>query len=103
MWRYLPKSQQMFYMDSKLCYTFAMQRTYWSQWADFLRKWGMEGLVAWLLEAGAPLAPVGAQLLYAGQPLFGSFTRGNLGALAGMLEDDNEAESFVAFLRGEAL
>jgi hypothetical protein len=91
----------MFYMDSKLCYTFHMQRTYWSEWADFLRKWGMEGPAAWLLEAGAPLAPVGAQLLYVGQPLFGGPSRGALGALAGMLEDDHEAEGFVAFLRGE--
>jgi hypothetical protein len=92
----------MFYMDSKLCYTFRMQRTYWSQWADFLRRWGMEGLAAWLLEAGAPLAPVGAQLLYAGQPLFGPSSRGSFTALAEMLEDDDESQDFLAFLRGEA-
>jgi hypothetical protein len=78
-----------------------MQRTYWSQWADFLRKWGLDGLAAWLLEAGAPLAPVGAQLLYAGQPLFGVSVRGGLGALALTLEDGSETEGFVAFLRGE--
>jgi hypothetical protein len=78
-----------------------MQRTYWSQWADSLRKWGMEGFAAWLLEAGAPLAPLGAQVLYVGQPLFGRATRGKLAALAVVLEDDRESERFVAFLRGE--
>jgi len=76
-----------------------MQHTYWPQWADFLKKWGMEGFAAWLLEAGAPLAPVGAQLLYVGQPLFNPPTRGGLGALASMLEDEEEAQEFVAFLK----
>jgi hypothetical protein len=80
-----------------------MQRTYWPQWATFLKKWGMEGFAVWLLEAGAPLAPVGAQLLYMGQPLFGSPTRAGFGALASMLEDGEQAEEFVAFLKGGKL
>jgi len=76
-----------------------MQHTYWPQWADFLKKWEMEGFAAWLIEAGAPLAPVGAQLLYVGQPLFPPPTGAGLGALAAMLEDETEAQEFVAFLK----
>jgi hypothetical protein len=59
----------------------------------------MEGFAAWLIEAGAPLAPVGAQLLYVGQPLFAPPTGAGLGALAAMLEDETEAQEFVAFLK----
>ena len=90
----------MFYANIKICYTFHMQHeTYWSQWAGFLRKWGMEGFAAWLLEAGAPLAPVGAQLLYMGQPLFGHSTRADMGALALMLNSDEETREFATFLK----
>ena len=90
----------MFYTNLKICYTFHMQReTYWSKWAGFLEKWGMDGFAAWLLEAGAPLAPVGAQLLYMGQPFFGSSTRAGLGALAGLLESDRDTQEFVSFLK----
>lgn len=90
----------MFYTNLKICYTFHMQpETYWSQWAGFLKKWGMDSFAAWLLEAGAPLAPVGAQLLYMGQPLFGRSTRADIGALAIMLESDQKTQGFVDFLK----
>jgi hypothetical protein len=95
----LPPADKWFYAYINLCYTFNMQHTHWPQWADFLKKWGMEGFAAWLLEAGAPLAPVGAQLLYVGQPLFNRPTGAGLGALAAMLEDEEEIGEFVALLK----
>jgi hypothetical protein len=73
--------------------------TYWSEWAGFLKKRGMDGFAAWLLEAGAPLAPVGAQLLYMGQPLFGKSIRDDMSALAVMLESDQQTQNFVTFLK----
>ena len=90
----------MFYTNLKICYTFHMpHETYWVNWAGFLKKWGMDGFAAWLLEAGAPLAPVGAQLLYMGQPLFGKSTRDDLGALAVMLESGQQTQDFLTFLK----
>jgi hypothetical protein len=76
------------------------QRGYWSQWAGFLRQWGLHGLAAWMLEAGGPLTLLSAQMLYFGQP----FLRANqLDALAHMLEDHDEAQAFAAFLKKEEM
>jgi hypothetical protein len=75
----------------------------WSQWADSLKKWGMEGFAAWALEAGAPLGLVGAQLIYFGQPLLSPilpFEQTN--ALADLLEDRTQARDFIDFLKNGA-
>jgi hypothetical protein len=79
------------------------QHTIWGQWADSLKKWGMEGFAAWALDAGAPLGLLGAQLIYIGQPLLSPFlpfehTR----ALAGLLEDRTEARAFINYLKNGA-
>lgn len=72
--------------------------TAWSQWAETLRRYKLDGLVAWFLEAGAPLTVIGAQAIYLTQPFLG----GNQSkALAEMLEEENETLRFVQFLRGE--
>ena len=75
-------------------------RANWSQWADTLRRFKMDGFASWLLDAGAPLTVLGAQALYLGQP----FLSGDkFNALAHMLEEDSETQAFVRYLRGEAV
>jgi hypothetical protein len=73
-------------------------RANWSQWAETLRRFKMDGFASWLLDAGAPLAPLGAQALYLGQPFVGG---DKFSALAHMLEEDSEAQAFASYLRGE--
>jgi len=97
-------------MFHDLCYTrIDMQtdflsegRASWSTWAEFLRRRGLEGLAAWALEAAGPLTVLGAQALYLGSPLIRpAWSDGQVEALAGLLEDHDEALAFAAFLREE--
>jgi hypothetical protein len=77
-------------------------RSSWPGWAEFLHRYGMEKLVAWALEAGGPLTVLGAQALYIGGPLLRpALTDMQRNALAGLLEDRDEALAFTAFLREE--
>ena len=77
-------------------------RTSWPAWADFLRRLGLENLAAWALEAARPLTVLGAQALYLGAPLLHpAFSDTQVGALAHLLEDDEEAQAFATFLREE--
>jgi hypothetical protein len=79
------------------------QHAIWNQWADSLKKWGMEGFAAWALEAGAPLGLLGAQLIYIGQPLLSPFLSfEKTSTLAGLLEDRTEARAFIDFLKNGA-
>jgi len=73
-------------------------RANWSQWAETLRRFKMDGFASWLLDAGAPLTVLGAQALYFGQPFVGG---DKFNALAQMLEEDSETQAFVRYLRGE--
>lgn len=75
-------------------------RANWLSWAQTLRRFKLDGLALWLLEAGSPLALLGAQMLYAGQPLLGGE---QIRSLALMLEDERETQAFVRYLRGEAV
>lgn len=80
----------------KLCYTrFNMKpsREYWPRWAETLRRYQLHEFAASLLEAGSPLALLGAQALYFGRGLIES---DQLMALAVTLEEDSEA--FASFL-----
>ena len=73
-------------------------RANWSQWAETLRRFKLDGFASWLLDAGAPLTVLGAQALYLGQP----FLSGDkFNALAHMLEEDSETQAFVRYLRRE--
>ena len=55
-----------------------------------------------LLQAGGPLRILVAQFAYLGQPLLDPLLkRDTLGALAGLLENDAETHSFVAYLQEE--
>ncbi len=75
-------------------------RDSWPQWADFLRRRGLEGLAVWALEAAGPLAVLGAQALYLGGPfLRPALPDAQLAALAGLLEDKDELRDFTAFLQ----
>lgn len=75
-------------------------RANWSHWAETLRRFKMDGIASWLLDAGAPLTALGAQVLYFGQPFVGG---DKFSALAHMLEADSETQAFVRYLRGEEL
>jgi len=74
--------------------------TDWSKWVETLRRYKLDGLASWLLEAGAPLKLLGAQALYISQPFVGGK---QLEAIANMLEDEEEAQAFAHYLRGEKL
>lgn len=70
----------------------------WENWSSTLHGWGVQNLVASFLEAAGPLTLVGAQLVYLLQP----FLRGRstqLSLLAGMLEDQEQAQAFAKYLR----
>jgi hypothetical protein len=83
----------------EICYTLLMQsKMTWSHWAESLRRLKLDGLVLWLLEAGAPLTVLGAQALYVTGPFVGGK---DSNAIAHMLEDDEETQAFARVLRGE--
>lgn len=73
-------------------------RSEWSKWAESLRNLKLDGIVAWLLEAGAPLTILGAQALYISQPFVGG---NKINSLAQMLEQEDETQAFAQYLRGE--
>jgi hypothetical protein len=75
-------------------------RADWSQWAELLRRYKLDGFASWLLEAGSPLSVLGAQALYLGQPFAGGE---KIESLAHMLEDEEETQAFIRFLREEEL
>jgi hypothetical protein len=73
-------------------------KTAWSQWAESLRRLGLDGFVAWFLEAGAPLTLLAAQVIYMSRPFVGGR---QLDSLAQMLEEEEDTRSFARYLRGE--
>ena len=73
-------------------------RADWPRWAESLRRFKLDGLASWLLEAGAPLTVLGAQALYVGQPFIGGE---KINAFAHMLEEESETQAFVNYLREE--
>ena len=77
-------------------------RTYWPQWTESLRRMGLDGFAAWLLEAGGPVNILGAQLLYIGQPFATRQAGGGIRALANLLEQEDEARAFAALLKGQS-
>jgi hypothetical protein len=71
-------------------------RAHWLQWAETLRRYQLDGIVSWLLDAGRPLAVLSAQVLYIGRPFLGE----SANTLASTLESDDEARAFASFLDG---
>ncbi len=73
-------------------------REFWHRWAETLRRYQLHDLAASLLEAGSPLALLGAQAIY----FSGGFIKSDqLTALAQTLEEETEARAFASFLLRE--
>lgn len=72
-------------------------RPFWPGWMDSLRRMGVDQAAALVLDAAGPLSVLLAQMVYLGQPFVGS----QASMLGRLLEDQNEARAFAAFLRGE--
>lgn len=77
-----------------------MHQKVWQTWAGNIRKWGLEDIVASLLEASGPLTILGAQLAYIGQPLLTSFFHERyFSALVDLLENPEQSQLFIGYLR----
>lgn len=76
-------------------------QAHWPAWMDFLRRQKLDGLAIWLLEAAAPLRIVAAQILYLGQPLASPRAGLQVHAIARLLEQGDEAQTFAAYLKGQ--
>jgi len=72
----------------------------WRGWADALHRWGVGGGAAVLLEVAGPFTLLAAQAVHLGQPLLdGWLPRRKLTALAGMLDDPENTQVFIQYLR----
>jgi hypothetical protein len=78
-------------------------RSFWPDWAHFLRRLGMSEIVAALLSSAGPLNLFLAQVLYAGRPFFGRADTGErFDALVHLFENQEEIRSFAAYIREES-
>jgi hypothetical protein len=74
----------------------------YQEWAQRLRRLGLNQFAAAFLEASGPLNLIGAQLVYISQPLLsGLVSDQKLSALARVLEDPGQTEAFIYSLREE--
>lgn len=75
-------------------------RQVWRVWAEILHRWGVQDITASLLEGLGPLTVLGAQILYFVQPLLAQTApQEQMQELAGMLENTQETQAFILFLR----
>lgn len=75
----------------------------WQKWAERIKNWGLEDVVAALMEATGPLTVLGAQLIYLAQPVLSTFIQDrNLTALVDLLEDAEQSRIFIGYLREES-
>ncbi len=78
-------------------------RSFWPEWAHFLKRSGLTELVAALLEAAGPLNVFLAQVIFAGSPFLRPvIPEERISALASLFEDQEESRSFAAFIREES-
>jgi hypothetical protein len=85
-----------------LCYTLNMgeNQHIWVNWTRTLQRWGLNELVAFLLESAGALNVMLAQVVYLGQPLFsGVVNPRSLENLAEVLENPVARSEFVSFLK----
>lgn len=76
----------------------------WRDWADTLHRWGVQEVVAILLEATGPLNFVGAQFVYFSQPIITHFLpEDHINAFAYLLENPEETRAFTDLLRNRQL
>jgi hypothetical protein len=72
----------------------------WISWARHLHQWGIKEGVASVLEVAGSLNVLLAQLLYISQPLVsGIIQSSSLRAVAHTLENPEDRQEFIAFLR----
>lgn len=77
-------------------------RSSWSNWAQFLRRYRMQALTAWALEALGPLMILGVELFHAGSPLLRpAFSGSKVESITRLLEDPAETRAFASYLRQE--
>ncbi len=69
-------------------------RDEWGRWAETLRRFQLDGLVGWILDAGRPFAFLSAQLMYLASPFVGSGAE----RVGRLLESDEESEAFLQLL-----
>lgn len=75
----------------------------WQKWAERIKNWGLEDVVAALMEATGPLTILGAQVIYLAQPVLSTFIQDrNLTALVDLLEDAEQSRIFIGYLREES-
>lgn len=88
--------------NSYLCYTGIMspEEQIWRTWVRGFHHWGLNEFVASFLEATAPLATLGAQLVYVCQPAMRTIVpEEQINALTELLDSENGIQSFVRLLR----
>lgn len=89
----------------ELCYTLSMNNDLHIRhtWAQSLYRWGINDIIASLLEAAGPLTILVAQVIYIGQPLI-AYDRlsKSLTVLAEMLEKSEDTQAFIGLLREES-
>ncbi len=79
-------------------------RHIWQNWADTLHRWGVQEVVATLLEATEPLNFIGAQVVYISQPVITLLLpEDHVNAFADLLESPEETKAFTQFLRHRQL
>jgi hypothetical protein len=72
----------------------------WQTWTHKLQEYGLADLTASILEAGAPLAVLGAQAVYVSQPVLTAvWPRLDLNPLTHLLEEDASYRAFIGGLR----
>ena len=72
----------------------------WRTWVDIIHRWGLQNLLASLIEGLGPLTIIGAQMIYIGQPMLNGILPGDqMQALSELLEDRDQAARFAAYLR----
>lgn len=95
---------QLDFSVGNLCYTEYMHedRSFWPSWASTLKKKGVKDLAVLLLEGAGPLRILASQALYAGIPFLNHSSHiQSWKALADLLDDPEESQSFISFLREE--
>jgi hypothetical protein len=77
--------------------------TEWETWARQLKRWGLSGLAATLLESGGAFSTLAAQSIYISKPLANTWiSETKLSHLANLLEDPEQGIAFASLLREQA-
>ena len=88
--------------DQDLCYTCRVinNQHIWQIWGNILHRWGLDDLVAVILDAIGPLNLLGAQVVYLSHPILETIMpEGYLNALADVLENPQQTQAFTNYLR----